>query len=202
MLFSLSEKARINVQKHKQQTNVFNIHSKSEVIVEFIDSQRFIEIISFFEIDVNLAINDAKNESKIQIETIVNIQVSSDFIKRVKKKMKDDESINIKRRKFREKRQNKKKKVFREKFSNMTRMLKRIVDVFENFNISFSKKSSVSDSNFANLKQLTKQINNFEIDVTSTKKVVKNINDKLDKMANNQKQFQIRLMTILQQRIE
>ena len=201
MLFSLNEKVRINVQKHKQQAKTFNIHSKFEFIVEFIDSQRFIEIINFSEIDVNLTINDAKNESKIQNETIINIQISFDFIKRIKKKMKNDESIEIKRRKFREKRQNK-KKIFREKFSNMTRILKRIVNIFENFNISFSRKFNVNDSNVANLKQLTKQINNFEIDVTNTKKIVKNINDKLNKMTNNQKQFQIRLMTILQQRIE
>ena len=99
--------------------------------------------------------------------------------------MKNDESISIKRRKFREKRQNQKKKIFREKSSSMTRILKRVVDVFENSNISFFRKFNVSDSNSANLKQLTKQINNFEIDVTSTKKVVKNINDKLDKMTNN-----------------
>ena len=202
MMLSLSEKVRINVQKNKQQTDVFNIHSKFEFIVEFIDSQRFIEITNFPEIDVNLTISDAKNEFRIQIETIVNTQASSDFIKRDKKKMKNDESINIKRRKLREKRQNQKKKIFREKFSSMTRMLKRIVDVFENSNISFFKKFSVSDSNFANLKQLTEQINNLEIDVTNTKKVVKNIDDKLNKMTNNQKQFQIRLMTILQQRIE
>lgn len=88
----------------------------------------------------------------------------------------------MKRRRLREERHQEKKNSFQKSDTQMMKLLKKIIENLTSSATSQTTSSIVQNSEI--MKQIAKQINNFEIDVIITNKTMKNIDEKLNALMN------------------